>query len=47
MTLLAEIPDGATILVDSSPIIYVLEGHAFASKFEPLFMEFEAGRSTR
>ena len=33
MNLAARIPDGATILVDTNPIIYVLEGHPLATRF--------------
>lgn len=34
----AKLPDGALVLVDSAPIIYVLEGHRqFARRFRPLF----------
>ena len=34
----AALPDGALVLVDSAPIIYVLEGHPkLASYFQPLF----------
>lgn len=32
------LPDGALVLVDSAPIIYVLEGHPkLAPRFQPLF----------
>jgi len=34
----AALADGALILVDSAPIIYVLEGHrTLARRFRPLF----------
>ena len=34
----AALPDGALVLVDSAPIIYVLEGHPrLAARFKPLF----------
>ena len=34
----AALPDGALVLVDSAPIIYVLEGHPkLARRFQPLF----------
>lgn len=39
-----EIPDGATVLIDTSPIIYLLEGQALAKVFEPLFADVDAGR---
>ena len=36
--------EGSLVLVDTAPIIYVLEGHArFASRFEPLFARHAAG----
>ncbi|MBS0212897.1 MAG: PIN domain-containing protein [Proteobacteria bacterium] len=36
--------DGALVLVDTAPIIYMLEGHArFAAHFEPLFRRHETG----
>lgn len=39
------LPDRALVLVDSAPIIYVLDGHAtFAEKFRPLFEAHAAGR---
>jgi predicted nucleic acid-binding protein len=44
MTAAADLPDGATVLVDTNPIIYLLEGHALASKFEPVFADVDAGR---
>lgn len=40
-----ELPDGVLLLVDSAPIIYVLEGHPrFAARFSPLFQRHAAGR---
>jgi predicted nucleic acid-binding protein len=39
------LPDGALLLVDSAPIIYLLEGHPkLAPVFRPLFAEHDAGR---
>jgi len=36
--------EGALVLVDTAPIIYVLEGHAtLAPRFEPLFARHAAG----
>ena len=36
--------EGALVLVDTAPIIYVLEGHTqFAARFAPLFARHEAG----
>lgn len=41
---LSALPQGALVLVDSAPIIYVLEGHArFATRFQPLFERQAAG----
>jgi len=41
---IAEIPDGSTVVVDSAPIIYFLEGHArFASRFAPVFERTASG----
>ncbi len=40
------IPEGASVVVDSAPIIYFLESHAvFAEKFAPLFELVAAGRN--
>ncbi len=44
MNLADQIPDGATVLIDTSPIIYLFEGHPLAARFEPVFAEIEAGR---
>ena len=41
---LSALPDGALVLVDSAPIIYVLDQDAkFASRFQPLFERQSAG----
>lgn len=41
---IASLDDGALVLVDTAPIIYVLEGHAtLAPRFEPLFARHDAG----
>ncbi len=38
-------PDGATVLVDTAPWIYLLQDHSeFAPRFEGLFAEAEEGR---
>ena len=38
------LPANALILVDTAPIIYVLEGHPhFAQRFRPLFEAHETG----
>lgn len=40
-----DLPQGALLLVDSAPIIYVLEDHlTFASRFRPLFQAHGEGR---
>jgi predicted nucleic acid-binding protein len=42
---LDDLPERALLLVDSVPIIYVLEGHAtLAGRFRPLFEAHAAGR---
>lgn len=39
-----DLPEGALLLVDSAPIIYVLEGHpSFGPRFKPLFEAHAAG----
>ena len=41
------IPSGALLLVDTAPIIYVLEGHPeFGPRFEPIFAAHDAGTVT-
>jgi predicted nucleic acid-binding protein len=41
---LGDLPEGALVLIDSAPIIYVLEGHAtFGPRFKPLFEAHGAG----
>lgn len=41
---LADLPEGALLLLDSAPIIYFLEGHArFGPRFRPLFEAHDAG----
>jgi predicted nucleic acid-binding protein len=40
-----DLPEHALLLIDSAPIIYVLEGHAkLGPRFGPLFAAHEAGR---
>ncbi len=41
---LSALPPGAAVLVDSAPIAYVLDGHALAAEFEPLFKLAEDGQ---
>jgi predicted nucleic acid-binding protein len=41
----ADLPDQALLLMDTAPIIYVLEGHPrFAPRFKPLFEAHAIGR---
>jgi predicted nucleic acid-binding protein len=41
----ADLPEEALLLLDSAPIIYVLEGHPkFGPRFEPLFAAHANGR---
>ena len=45
MSLLDQLPDEATVTVDTAPIIYVLDGNeTFAPRYLPLFAAAEAGR---
>jgi predicted nucleic acid-binding protein len=44
MSLADQIPDGATVLIDTNPIIYMFEGHPLAAPFEPIFAAVDAGR---
>ncbi len=40
-----DLPEGALLLIDSAPIIYLLEGNPqFAPRFRPLFEAHAAGR---
>lgn len=44
---LESVPDGAVLLVDTAPIIYVLESHSsLAARFEPVFALQEQGRAS-
>jgi predicted nucleic acid-binding protein len=41
----ADLPEDSLVLVDSAPIIYVLEAHPkFGPRFKPLFEAHDAGR---
>ncbi len=44
LTLNGQVPDGATVLVDTNPIIYLLEGSSLAAPFRSLFESIESGR---
>ena len=42
---LDDLPEQALLLIDSAPIIYVLEGHPkFGTRFKPIFEAHAAGR---
>jgi predicted nucleic acid-binding protein len=40
----ADIPDGATVLVDTNPIIYLFEGSPLVTRFRALFVDIDRGR---
>ena len=42
MTLADQIPDGATVLIDTNPIISVFEGNPLGAPFEPIFAAIDA-----
>ncbi len=44
MNLSRGIPDGASVLIDTNPIIYLLEGNPLGKAFEPIFAAIDAGR---
>ena len=44
MKLADQIPDGARVLVDTNPIIYVFEGNPLAAQFMSVFEAIDAGR---
>lgn len=44
MSLAEAVPDGAAVLVDTNPIIYVLEGSPRAARFRSLFEDIDSGR---
>lgn len=44
MTLAGRIPDGATVLIDTNPLVYWFEGSSLAAPFESVFADIEAGR---
>jgi predicted nucleic acid-binding protein len=46
MSWVATIPDGATVLIDTNPLIYLLEGNPLARIFDPLFAALDTGRIT-
>lgn len=44
MTLASGIPDGASVLIDTNPLIYHLEGNPLAERFAPVFSAVDRGR---
>lgn len=45
--ILSSIAEGATVLVDTAPLVYVLEDHPeFAARYAPLFEAAASGRNT-
>jgi predicted nucleic acid-binding protein len=44
INLAKRIPDGATVLVDTNPLVYLFEGNRLAAQFEPIFADIESGR---
>jgi predicted nucleic acid-binding protein len=44
LSLADQVPNGATVLIDTNPIIYLLEGNPLASAFRPLFEAIDEGR---
>lgn len=39
-----QVPDGATVLIDTNPIIYLLEGNPIGARFRTLFEAVDSGR---
>ncbi|TVR43464.1 MAG: PIN domain-containing protein [Planctomycetota bacterium] len=44
MSLADQIPDDATVLIDTNPVIYLFENHPLAAPFEPICAAIDAGR---
>jgi hypothetical protein len=44
VTLADQVPDGATVLIDTNPIVYLLEGNPLGAPFRPLFEAVDSGR---
>ncbi len=44
LTLAEQVPDGATVLIDTNPIIYVLEENPLGETFRSIFEAVDAGR---
>src|SRR5882672_3973060 len=39
-----QVPDGATVLIDTNPIVYILEGNPLGAAFRSLFEAVDGGR---
>jgi len=44
VTLAAQVPDGASVLIDTNPIIYLLEGNPLGEPFRSIFEAIDRGR---
>lgn len=44
LSLADRIPDGSSVLIDTSPLVYLLEGSPLGERFEPVFAAIDAGR---
>ncbi len=44
MSLADQVPNGATVLIDTNPIIYLLEGNPLGAPFRALFEAVDRGR---
>ncbi|MBX3273733.1 MAG: PIN domain-containing protein [Sandaracinaceae bacterium] len=44
MSLADRIPDGAAVVIDTNPIVYLLEANPLGDVFEPIFEHIDAGR---
>jgi predicted nucleic acid-binding protein len=44
VTLAARVPDGATVLIDTNPILYILEGNPLGTPFRSIFEAVDSGR---
>jgi predicted nucleic acid-binding protein len=44
MSLAGQVPNGATVLIDTNPIIYLLEGNPLGAPFRTLFEAVDGGR---
>jgi predicted nucleic acid-binding protein len=44
VSLADQVPDGATVLIDTNPLIYLLEGNRLGAPFRPLVEAIDSGR---